>query len=102
MRHDMISRALRLCAALACALPAARAGAQGPTEAGMARDARLRTPLECLHVVLLDSTERAIAHTVTDSGGRFMLQAPGPGRFRVRFEIFGWAPLVGPLDTLAA
>lgn len=71
------------------------------SEAGVARDQKSGAPLECLHVVLADSTDRAVAHTVTDSAGRFMLEAPHPGPYRVRFELYGWEPLAGPLDTLA-
>ena len=71
------------------------------TEAGVARDAKSGAPLECLHVALVDSTNRAIAHTVTDATGQFQLEAPHPGPYRVRFELFGWEPLGGPLDTLA-
>ena len=37
------------------------------TEAGVARDAKSGAPLECLHVTLVDSTNRAVAHTVTDA-----------------------------------
>ena len=70
------------------------------TEAGVARDAKTGAPLECLHVALIDSTNRAIAHAVTDANGQFQLEAPHPGTFRVRFELFGWEPLGGPLDTL--
>jgi len=70
------------------------------TEAGVARDAKTGAPLECLHVALIDSTNRAIAHAVTDANGQFQLEAPHPGSFRVRFELFGWEPLGGPLDTL--
>ncbi len=71
------------------------------TEAGVARDNRTGSPLECLHVVLADSVDRAVAHAVTDSAGQFMLEAPHPGTYRVRFELYGWEPLLGPLDTLA-
>jgi hypothetical protein len=38
--------------------------------------------------------------TVTDSAGRFQLEAPRPGAYRVQFQIYRWEPLVGPLDTL--
>jgi hypothetical protein len=69
-------------------------------EAGVARDAKTGAPLECLHVVLADSADRAVAHTVTDSAGEFMLEVPRPGTYRVRFEIYGWESLSGPLDTL--
>jgi len=76
--------------------------AQPPAESGIARDAKLRTPLECLHVALVDASDRAVAHTVTDAQGMFVLVAPEPGVYRVRFEIFGWETLVSPPDTLAA
>lgn len=66
------------------------------------RDAKLRTPLECLHVALIDADDRAVAHAVTDSAGTFVLVAPAPGVYRVGFEIFGWEPQVGPLDALRA
>ena len=71
------------------------------TEAGVARDAKSGAPLECLHVVLVDSTNRAVAQTVTDTAGQFSIEAPHPGAYRVRFELYGWEPLGGPLDTLA-
>jgi len=74
--------------------------AQPPAQSGLARDARLGTPLACLHVALLDSAERAVAHTVTDSAGTFVLVAPAAGVYRVGFEILGWERLLGPVDTL--
>lgn len=74
--------------------------ANAQTEAGVARDARTHKPIACLHVALVDSADRPLVHTVTDTAGRFMLEAPHPGRYRVRFETFGWAPLGGPIDTL--
>jgi hypothetical protein len=82
--------------------PTRSAAAQPPAESGIARDAKLRAPLECLHVALVDDGDRAVAHTVTDAQGMFVLVAPEPGVYRVRFEIFGWETLVGPPDTLAA
>lgn len=69
-------------------------------EGGIARDAARGTPYECLHVALLDSAGKAIAHTVTDSAGRFLLEAPRPGAYRVQFNVFHWEPLAGPVDTL--
>ena len=95
----MSSRAVRLAAAL-LALAASALPAQPPAASGIARDARLGTPLPCLHVALLDTAARAVAHTVTDSAGTFVLVAPGPGTYRVGFEIFGWERLLGPADTL--
>jgi len=82
------------------ALTRSAANAQPPAQSGLARDARLGTPLACLHVALLDSAERAVAHSVTDSAGTFVLVAPAPGVYRVGFEILGWERLVGPVDTL--
>jgi hypothetical protein len=69
-------------------------------EAGIVRDAVRGAPYECLHVALLDSAGKAIAHTVTDSAGRFLLEAPRPGAYRVQFNVFLWEPLAGPVDTL--
>ena len=93
------SLALLGAATLACLAPA-RLSAQ-MVEAGVARDAKLGTPLACLHVALLVSAGKAIQHTVTDSSGQFLLEAPRPGRYRVQFVIYRWEPLVGPVDTLA-
>ena len=75
--------------------------AQPPAESGVARDAKSGAPLRCLHVTLVDSTDRAVAHTVTDSTGTFVIVAPAKGVYRVGFEIFGWERLVGPVDTLS-
>jgi hypothetical protein len=85
-------------AMLALALRATHA--QPPAQSGVARDALQGTPLACLHVVLLDSAARAVAHTVTDSAGTFVLVAPAAGVYRVGFEILGWERLLGPVDTL--
>ena len=85
---------------LIVSLGVAPAYAQEVTEAGIARDAKLGTPLECLHVALLDSTGRAIAHTVTDAAGQFQLDASRPGVYRVQFTVKAWEPLAGPVDTL--
>lgn len=57
-------------------------------------------PYECLHVALLDSSGKWIDHTVTDSAGRFLLEAPRPGRYQVQFDVVGAEPIAGPLDTL--
>jgi hypothetical protein len=86
---------------IALLLLATRAlAAQPPAESGVARDAQSGAPLRCLHVMLVDSTDRAVAHTVTDSAGTFVVVAPTTGVYRVGFEIFGWERLVGPVDTL--
>jgi hypothetical protein len=95
----MLLRQFVLAAALLASAPVP-AHTQPPAQSGVARDARLGTPLACLHVVLLDSAARAVAHTVTDSAGTFVLVAPAPGIYRVGFEILGWERLLGPVDTL--
>ena len=41
------------------------------------------TPLRCLHVALVDSSDRAVAHAVTDSAGTFVIVAPSAGVYRV-------------------
>ena len=92
-------RSIRL-AMLALLLVTSGVVAQPPAESGIARDAKRGTPLECLHVILLDTADRAVAHAVTDSAGTFVLVAPAAGTYRVGFEIFGWDRLVGPVDTL--
>ena len=92
-------RSIRL-AALALVLVASDVVAQPPAESGIAREARLGTPLSCLHVMLLDADDRAVAHSVTDSAGTFVLVAPAAGAYRVGFEILGWERLAGPVDTL--
>jgi len=94
-------RPLALAFLAALSFPALLA-AQPPAENGLARDAKLHTPLECLHVALVDASDRAVANAVTDAQGMFVLVAPEPGVYRVRFEIFGWETLVGPPDTLAS
>jgi len=102
MQYRPISpRVSALFASSALALVSALSTAHGQAEGGIARDAKTRAPLECLHVALLDSSGRAVTHTVTDSLGRFMLEAPRAGRYRVRLEMFGWDPMIGPVDTLA-
>jgi len=97
-RSFRLSLALLGAATLAALVPT-RLPAQ-MVEAGVARDAKRGTPLECLHVALLDSAGRAVAHTVTDSIGQFMLEAPRKGRYRVQFLVYRWEPLAGPVDTL--
>lgn len=99
MRQRLLSRLVACTTLLVASLTGARASAQ-PVQAGIARDAKRGRPLECLHVVLLDSADKAIAHTVTDSAGQFYLAAPRAGAYRVQFRMHHWESLTGPLDTL--
>ena len=77
-------------------------GAQPPAMSGLVRQARGGAPMECLHVSLLDSADRAVAHTVTDPGGMFVLVAPATGAYRVQLALPGYQELEGPLVSLTA
>ncbi len=90
-----------LLSALLVALPVAAFG-QPPAMSGLVRQRADGKPIECLHVALADSLDRIVAHTVTDSGGMFVLVAPDTGSFRVQFEVGGAEPLTGPLTHLTA
>ena len=87
-------------AVLLLLLAASDVVAQPPAASGIARSARGNAPLACLHVMLLDAADRAVAHAVTDSAGTFVLVAPAAGIYRIGFEILGWERLFGPADTL--
>src|SRR5258705_6171124 len=74
---------------VAVPLPATRTlAAQAPAESGIARDARSGAPLRCLHVALVDSSDRAVAHAVTDSAGTLVIVAPSAGGFPGRVPSF--------------
>ena len=90
-----------LLAALYIALPSIAAG-QPPAMSGLVHHRPDGNPIECLHVALVDSLDRTVAHTVTDSAGMFVLVAPDTGSYRVQFDILGAEPLTGPLTRLAA
>jgi len=77
-------------------------GAQPPAMSGIVRQARGGAPIECLHVALLDSVDRAVAHTVTDSAGMFVIVAPDSGVFRIQFSLAGYPGMEGPLVRLSA
>jgi hypothetical protein len=83
-------------------IPVATAGAQQPAMSGVIRHARGGAPMECLHVALLDSADRAVAHTVSDSAGMFVVVAPDTGAFRLQFSVPGFPELEGPLVRLSA
>jgi len=97
MMSSKLARAL--CNLLVAAAVPASLNAQ-TFESGTARDAAGGTTYECLHVALLDSSGKAIDHTVTDSAGQFVFQMARPGVYRVKFIVNHWEPLFGPVDTL--
>ncbi|MEO8562718.1 MAG: carboxypeptidase-like regulatory domain-containing protein [bacterium] len=75
--------------------------AQPPAMSGIVNDVDSRTPLECLHVALLDASENAIAHTVTDAAGTFVVAAPAPGSFRLLFDVPSREPQIGPVTVMS-
>ena len=70
-----------------------------PTFEGIAVDAASKAPLGCLRVALEDSARNTVASGRTDREGTFILAAPRPGSYAVRFETFGWAPVGSPLQS---
>jgi hypothetical protein len=57
---------------------------------GRVLDAQTRAPLAGVELKLLQG-DRALAVTVSDSGGRYSVQAPGRGRFRLAGARIGYA-----------
>lgn len=53
-------------------------------------------------VTLLDSAGVVHAQQTTGDDGRFNLSAPGPGKYRLRFQVPGYRLLVTPLLSLVA
>ena len=67
---------------------------------GQVVDAASAAPVGEGFVVLLDEQGREIARTLTGGDARFLLRAPGPGRYQLRSERIGYVALVGPAFTL--
>lgn len=65
-------------------------------------DQATSTPVAGTAVTLLDSAGSALGAQTTESDGRFTLSAPGPGRYRLRFQVPGYQMLVTSLFNLAA
>lgn len=53
-------------------------------------------------VILLDTAGAQRGGTLSDSHGRFVLQAPAPGRYRLRAERIGYATTTSPFFKLGA
>jgi len=92
----MISR-LFLASAL-CALLANGVGAQ--TVAGRVIADTDGIPLRNVSVSLLLESGDAVGRTLTDDEGRFVLQAPTPGVYRVVADHLGYRRLESPLATV--
>jgi carboxypeptidase family protein len=67
---------------------------------GQVVEATTAAPVGEGFVVLLDEQGREVARTLTPSDGRFLLRAPGPGRYRLRSERIGYVAVVAPPFTL--
>lgn len=65
----------------------AAASASGQTVGGTLVDRSSNQPLQHARVVLLDTSTRERASTLTDSRGQFMLDAPGAGTYRLGFKL---------------
>jgi hypothetical protein len=79
---------LALTMALACA--AAVRPAVGQTIHGDVLDVGNGRPIPGVAVVLLDRDFRSVLRQQTDADGRYVIQATGPGTYRLRFEIPGY------------
>jgi hypothetical protein len=69
---------------------------------GQVMDQAASTPVAGTAVTLLDSAGFVVAEQATGTDGRFALSAPGPGRYRLRFQVPGYNLLVTSLFDLAA
>ncbi len=73
-----------------------------PVIAGLVVDSERQTPLACTQVALEDSAQNVVARDRTSRVGTFVLNTPRPGTYRVRLEMYGWAPTYGPTEVVRA
>ena len=66
--------------------------ARGQTIRGRVVDGADRRPLSGTLVELRDSTGHSLQTVFTSPSGLFLVSAPGPGRYSVRFAAIGFAP----------
>lgn len=69
---------------------------------GRVMDQAANSPVPGTAVTLLDSAGSVLGEQTTGADGRFTLAAPGPGRYRLRFQVPGYRMLVTSLFDLAA
>lgn len=79
-----------------------RADPTAPVFAGRLIDAETQAPLACARVALEDSVENIVNRARSKSDGSFEVKAPHAGAFRLRVEMFGWAPFRSPVETAGA
>lgn len=88
---------------LSVALATLLAGGTGAQSvAGRVMDRASGTPVVGTAVTLLDSAGSVLVVQTTEADGRFMLSAPGRGRYRLRFQVPGYQMLVTSLFDLVA
>jgi hypothetical protein len=77
-------------------------GLPAQSVSGQVMDQALNTPVTGTEVTLLDSAGSVLGQQTTGKDGRFLLSAPGPGRYRLRFQVPGYNLLVtAPFDLVA-
>lgn len=74
--------------------------ASGQTIAGLVIDDGTSAPLSAVAVMLLDSTDVAVAFAESDSAGRFSIEAPRAGAYRVRADRLGYGDLISEVFSL--
>lgn len=84
-------------AALLLALAAGPGGASAQAFHGRVLDAETDEGVSTALVRLLDGESRDVAVTLADSLGRYRLEAPGPGTYRLATERLGYAAAETPL-----
>lgn len=69
---------------------------EAQTLRGRVVDEQLETPVLVGAALLLDSAGRTIHGAITDTAGVFTLTLPGPGLYRIRVDVAGYATLLVP------
>ncbi len=100
----MLERRLFLVLGVLLAAHATPTRLSGQVVTGQVIDSTSGMPVGTGFVVLIDTTGNEIDRALSTSDGRFMLQAPDSGTFRLRSERIGYrahesGPLVLPADT---
>jgi len=92
--HSIPDQPLTRCrpSALVLGLLLAAATGQAPAQSisGQITDASTGQPVAGVAVILFDRNDRLAARVLSDSEGRYRIQAPQPGSYRLRFEIPGY------------
>lgn len=71
------------------------------TVTGSIVDGETGTPIATAYLALIGAEGSALAQTLSDGQGRFVLRAPAPGTFTLRAERIGLAAVVhGPFDLV--